>query len=161
MVRDDAWQSDEDSSELDRWFDGELEAERAAELADRIESDSDAREAIEFYQRIRDEMRARPRPSAPVGFAARIARAVRDEESPSVILLPFVRGMAVAASIFLVVSVGFGLFSRPGSDRDAGHRILTAGLPRSAVERVLLGEAGFLDASVGGAVAGEAEESRR
>lgn len=112
------WQSEEDAHELGRWFDGELpEKDRAgadAEMRRRLADDPDLANSVEFLQAVRDVVRGRERISVSPGFASRVSGAVfgAGGESPWVVAGPFIRTLAMAASVLLVLSLGLGAWHR-------------------------------------------------
>lgn len=130
--------------ELGRWFDGELTHARERAARERVDRDPDAAHTIEFYASVRESVREQPRVTASAGFSDRVLGAVLGSkpESPWVVLEPFVRGLALAASVLLVVSIGLWMFvdrSPIGGDGGQGER-LARGLPVSVTERAMLGE---------------------
>ena len=129
--------------ELGRWFDVELSDERKDAVRERVEQDPDAAHTIEFYSNVRETVRRKPRLSASAGFSDRVLGAVLGSraESPWVVLEPFVRGLALAASVLLFVSIGLWMFvgHSPIGDGAQGDR-LARGLPVSVTERAMLGE---------------------
>jgi len=137
MERDEEF--DRRSADAGRWLDGEMSEPERAAFQRRLESDPELAHEVELLRAVRETVRRRPRLAAPPGFAARVIRAVRpgEGESPWLVLEPFVRGLAAAASILLLVSLGMWLFLERGP-RDS----FTAGPIRpSAMERALLGDA--------------------
>jgi anti-sigma factor RsiW len=148
MERDDTMDRDEWDAEgerqreLARWFDGELPEDRRPEVEARLRRDPEATQHLESFEAVRSVIRSRPRPAAPAGFAGRVVRAaLGGSESPWAVLEPFVRRLALAASVLLLVSIGVWLALRDADvDRSGATYRLSAGLPRSAMERAMLGE---------------------